>query len=136
MCLYSPKLNSVLCTIQLPWSVKCVSWLKENTISSHSILRNFDGCIAIGTDNGILSFVDLRLSQLADAWQQWTNHLRPTPAKCIVVEYDIETSFCKIQSQFRLAHQQGLPFALQMDGKSFTFIYIDLINILSLLFWY
>lgn len=114
LCLYSIRLNAVVSIIQLPWTVNCLRPLKPIITSCHSLLKNFDGCLAIGTDNGYLSFLDLCLNRLQNIENQTSNRLSTT--KCVVVDHELQ-SCDDIIERFYYAQHEDLCFVLQIDGK-------------------
>lgn len=116
LCLYSIRLNVVLSVIQLPWTVNCLRMLRPATIVHHPLLHNFDGCLAIGSENGYLAFLDLRLDRLplSESLEETAN--RPQPVKCMIVDEELQ-SLNEIFRQFRLAQEEEMRFVLQIDGE-------------------
>lgn len=122
LCLYSIRLNVVLSIIQLPWSVNCLRMLRPATIVQHPVLHKFDGCLAIGSENGYLAFLDLRLDRLplSESLEEEEKNsdqlLQPPIIRCRIVDEEMQ-SLNEIFRQFRHAQEEGLRFVLQIDGK-------------------
>ncbi|XP_037808264.1 protein ELYS homolog [Lucilia sericata] len=107
--LYSVELSSVLSCIELSLHITCSRFM-DSSACRRSLLQNFDGCLAVGSEEGVIVLLDLNMQKIMSL----QNELQEDKfVPCHIVDYSL--SLTEIHRNFRQCQQDGIHFGLQME---------------------
>ncbi|XP_073834708.1 AT hook containing transcription factor 1 homolog [Musca autumnalis] len=107
--LYSVELSCVLCTYELSLHLTCARFLNAATCK-RTLLQNFDGCLSVGSEEGVIVLLDLNMGQMSRIQSEVAES---TFTPCHIVDYSIPLK--DIHRNFRQCKQDGVTFGLQME---------------------
>ena len=120
--LYSVEESCVLNIIELSLHITCVRFM-ETSVCRRTLLQNFDGCLAIGSQEGVVVLLDLNILNVnTKQFEMQQNTFVP----CHIVEYNL--TLTDIHRKFRQCQQDGIHFGLQMEGMFISFYCFFFIN--------
>ncbi|KNC31049.1 hypothetical protein FF38_03767 [Lucilia cuprina] len=109
--LYSVELSSVLSCIELSLHITCSRFM-DSPACRRSLLQNFDGCLAVGSEEGVIVLLDLNMQKIMSL----QNELQEDNfVPCHIVDFSLPLT--EIHRNFRQCQQDGIHFGLQMEGK-------------------
>lgn len=120
--IYSVDLGCVINSMLLQLHVTCVKFI-EPAVCRRTIFQNFDGCLAVGSEEGVVVLLDLNVHKYINNTDE-VNNIRKlgepsyetTNGKlCHIVDYRM--SLNEIHSNFRHCQQEGIYFGLQLEGE-------------------
>lgn len=109
--LYSVELSCVLNTIELGLHITCARFLNA-VACKRTLLQNFDGCLAVGSEEGVVVLLDLNIGRFNRVQSEIEDG---TFVRSHIVDYSIPLT--DIHRNYRQCQQDGITFGLQMEGK-------------------
>uniref|UniRef100_W8ARA9 Protein ELYS n=3 Tax=Ceratitis capitata TaxID=7213 RepID=W8ARA9_CERCA len=115
--IYSIERNQVLSCMELPLHITALAFVSSNCCR-RSLLQNFDGCIAVGSEEGVILLLDLNINKLINTCDERLKapigQLTDDIVKCRIVDYNLQLA--EIHRTFREARQDGVNFGLQVEA--------------------
>lgn len=109
--LYSVELSSVLSSIELSLHITCARFMNASACR-RTLLQNFDGCLAVGSEEGVIVLLDLNIRKILNVQSEMPDDVF---VPCHIVDYNLPLT--EIHRNFRQCQQDGIHFGLQMEGK-------------------
>uniref|UniRef100_A0A0K8UMI4 Protein ELYS n=1 Tax=Bactrocera latifrons TaxID=174628 RepID=A0A0K8UMI4_BACLA len=114
--IYSIEHSRVLSCIELPLHITTAAFISENCCR-RSLLQNFDGCLAVGSEEGVILLLDLNINKILNAYdermkgpyRQLTNEI----TECQISDYNLPLT--EIHRSFQRARNDGVHFGLQVE---------------------
>ncbi|XP_067636779.1 protein ELYS homolog [Eurosta solidaginis] len=114
--IYSIERGHVLSCMELPIHVTSTAFVSGNCCR-RSLLQNFDGCLAVGSEEGIILLMDLNVNKILETFEerlgtslaQATDRITPSQ----IADYNLPLA--DIHRRFRQTRQDGLHFGLQVE---------------------
>lgn len=116
--IYSIEHSHVLSCIELPLHITAAAFISENCCR-RSLLQNFDGCLAVGSEEGVILLLDLNINKILNACDERikapTRQLTDEITVCHLSDYNLPLA--EIHRSFQRARNDGVHFGLQVEGK-------------------
>ena len=113
--LYSIEKSCVLKIIELSLHITCARFM-ESSVCRRTLLQNFDGCLAIGSQEGVVILLDLNIHTINSKQH---NMQQDSFVPCHIVQYNL--TLTEIHRNFRQCQQDGIHFGLQIEGMFISF---------------
>ncbi|XP_059224000.1 protein ELYS homolog [Stomoxys calcitrans] len=107
--LYSIELGCVLSTIELVLHSTCARFLSSKACK-RTLLQNFDGCLAIGTEEGVIVLLDLNMNKINRMECEIQDGAFN---RSHIVDYSLPLT--DIHRNYRQCQQDGITFGLQLE---------------------
>ncbi|XP_075156172.1 AT hook containing transcription factor 1 homolog isoform X2 [Haematobia irritans] len=107
--LYSIEMGSVLSTIELSLHATCARFLDAKACK-RTLLQNFDGCLAIGSEEGVIVLLDMNMTKLNRLELQVSDGAFN---RSHIVDYSLPLT--DIHRNYRQCQQDGITFGLQLE---------------------
>ncbi|XP_039961568.1 protein ELYS homolog [Bactrocera tryoni] len=114
--IYSIEHSRVLSCIELPLHITAAAFISENCCR-RSLLQNFDGCLAVGSEEGVILLLDLNINKILNACDERmkgpNRQLTDELTECQISDYNLPLA--EIHRSFQRARNDGVHFALQVE---------------------
>ncbi|XP_069966069.1 protein ELYS homolog isoform X2 [Bactrocera oleae] len=114
--IYSIEHSQVLSCIELPLHITAAAFISENCCR-RSLLQNFDGCLAVGSEEGVILLLDLNINKILNACDERikapTRQLTDEITVCHLSDYNLPLA--EIHRSFQRARNDGIHFGLQVE---------------------
>lgn len=108
---YSVEFGKVLHNIELNLHLTCAKFM-EASACRRSLLQNFDGCLAVGSEEGAIVLLDLNVHKFTSIQNEAHVDIF---VPCHIVDYSLPLT--EIHRNFRQCQQDGIHFGLQIEGE-------------------
>lgn len=116
--IYSIEHSQALSYIELPLHITAAAFISENGCR-RSLLQNFDGCLALGSEEGVILLLDLNINKILNACDDRikapSRQLTDEITACRISDYNLPLT--EIHRSFQRARNDGVHFGLQVEGK-------------------
>ncbi|XP_011176941.2 protein ELYS homolog [Zeugodacus cucurbitae] len=114
--IYSIEHSQVLSCIELPLHITAAAFVGENCCR-RSLLQNFDGCLAVGSEEGVILLLDLNINKIISACDERvkapTRQLTNEITACHISDYNLPLA--EIHRSFQRARNDNVHFGLQVE---------------------
>lgn len=129
--IYSVEHGRILSCMELSLHITAAAFVNGNCCR-RSLLQNFDGCLAVGSEEGVILLLDLNINKILATYDERLISTPPgqfadTITVCQIADYNLPLA--EIHRTFRQTRQDGVHFGLQLEGEC-------LFNYLSICFCY
>ncbi|XP_054730097.1 protein ELYS homolog [Anastrepha obliqua] len=114
--IYSIEHGRVLSCIELSLHITAAAFVSGNCCR-RSLLQNFDGCLSVGSEEGVILLLDLNIKKLLSACGERmgapVGQLTDTITVCKIADYNLPLA--EIHRTFRQTRQDDAHFGLQIE---------------------
>lgn len=112
VCLFSVQGARILRTIEILHRITSCCFVGGAAICARSDLALFDGCLAVGTDGGLVILVDLALKNVRDVLMGQS--VMNSMGDCLICM--ASASYDEIKKQQKTARIENINFGIQLEG--------------------
>ncbi|XP_036338995.1 uncharacterized protein LOC118748571 isoform X1 [Rhagoletis pomonella] len=115
--IYSVEHGQVLSCMELSLHITAAAFVNRNCCR-RSLLQNFDGCLAVGSEEGVILLLDLNINKILATYDE---RLMNTSSRqftdiitvCKIADYNLPLA--EIHRTFRQTRHEGVHFGLQLE---------------------